>query len=91
MHLPYQNLYVHLPFDIVLEQFLINTVELSAADVVKVIGDVTGVFLSTRAIGAIKLPVTVLIIKVSFREKTQKEIFLRPLDYLRAFCTEYCH
>lgn len=47
MHLPYQNLYVHLPFDIVLEQFLINTVELSAADVVKVIGDVTGVFLST--------------------------------------------
>lgn len=40
----------HLPLDVVLEQLLVHAVELSTADVVKVVGDVAGVLLGARAV-----------------------------------------
>lgn len=56
---------LHLPLDVVFEQFLVHAVELGAADVVKVVSDVASVLLSAGGIRALEFPVPILVVKVA--------------------------
>lgn len=56
----------HLALDVVFEQLLVHTVKLSAADIVKVVGDVVHVLGGARSLCTIKLSVAKLVVKMGY-------------------------
>lgn len=60
------SVHSHLSLDVVFEQFLVHTVKLSAADIVKVVGDVVHVLGGTRPLCTIKLSVAKLVVKMGY-------------------------
>lgn len=57
----------HLALDIILEQLLVHTVNLSAADIVKVVSDVVHILGGAGPLCTIKLSVAKLVVKVGYR------------------------
>lgn len=63
----------HLAFDVVFKQLLVHAVKLSAADIVKIVGDVVHVLGGARPLRTIKLSVAKLVVKMRYGRNKHHE------------------